>query len=332
MKLVVTGGCGFIGRNLIERARAAGAALRVVDDLSAGTSDDLSCFGRTARLDPDAGRWPWTSDIQVLRADVRDQALMERAVAGADAVVHLAACTGIAESLQDPVGHADSNVRGSVVVLEACRRQGVGRCVVASSGAAIGEQPPPLHERLLPAPISPYGASKLAAEAFCSAYRASFGLPAVALRFSNAYGPHSTHKTSVVARFIQSVLAGEPLVVYGDGRQTRDFLFARDLTAAIWAVLERGRPPHVVYQIASGVETSVRALVGLLADLAERRLGRRPRVVHRDRRPGDVERSVADIGRACQDLGFAPATPLAQGLAETFDWFLARRAPSAVPR
>jgi UDP-glucose 4-epimerase len=250
---------------------------------------------------------------------------MERVCRDADAVVHLAANTGIADSLQDPLGHAATNVMGTLVVLEACRRRGVRACVVASSGAAVGEAPPPMREDLVPNPISPYGASKLAAEAYCLTYRSTFGLSAVALRFSNVYGPHSGHKTSVVARFIATILEGSPLTVYGDGRQTRDFLFVRDLTAAVWAALEPGRAQHGVYQIGSGVETAITDLLGRLAALAHARLGRRPRVEHRPARAGEVARNFADPGRARRDLGWTPTTQLDRGLAETFDWFLARQ-------
>jgi UDP-glucose 4-epimerase len=323
VRLVVTGGCGFIGRNLIASARERGVQIRVIDDLSAGTSDDLAFLGPVTRLGPAADAEAWSEGIQILKADVRDLAAMERVCRQADAVVHLAASTGIADSLQDPVGHAAANVLGTVVVLEACRRQGVGACVVASSGAAVGEATPPMREDLLPKPVSPYGASKLAGEAFGQTYRSAFGLGAVALRFSNVYGPHSGHKTSVVARFIATILDGGPLTIYGDGRQTRDFLFVRDLTAAVWAALGPGRPPHGVYQIGSGVETSINDLMARLTDLAQARLGRRPRVEHQPARGGEVARNFADPARARRELGWAPSTPLDRGLAETFDWFLA---------
>ncbi|MBI4593099.1 MAG: NAD-dependent epimerase/dehydratase family protein [Candidatus Rokubacteria bacterium] len=325
MRVVVTGGCGFIGRNLLELARARGAQVRVLDDLSAGTSDDLGAFGPVERLDAGAAGYVWSDGIQTLRADIRDLAAVAKACRGAEGVVHLAASTGIADSLANPIAHASANVLGTVVVLEACRQQGVARCVVASSGAAVGDVTPPMHERLVPNPVSPYGASKLAAEAYCLAYRGSFGLGAVALRFSNVYGPHSGHKTSVVAGFIGRILDGQTLTIYGDGRQTRDFVFVGDLAGAIWAALTAGRVPEGVYQIASGVETSVNDLFGLLGGLAEARLGRRPAVEYRPTRAGEVARNFADITRARTDLGFSPVTPLRLGLETTFDWFLAER-------
>jgi len=322
VKLVVTGGCGFIGRNLIAAAHGRSVRLRVIDDLSAGTDDELGFLGPVVRLDPAANRYTWSDEIQILKADVRDLAAVEKVCRGADGVVHLAASTGIPDSLEKPLEHCSSNVLGTAVVLEACRRHGVGRCVVASSAAAVGDATPPMHEGLVPSPVSPYGASKLAAEAYCSAYRGAFGLSAVALRFSNVYGPHSGHKTSVVARFITAILDGRTLTIYGDGHQTRDLLYVRDLTGAIWAALATGRTAHGVYQIGSGVETAVNDLLGRLGDLAEARIGRRPRVEHRLPRAGEVERSFADISRARADLGWAPSTPVARGLEETFDWFL----------
>lgn len=331
MNVLITGGCGFIGRSLVELTRARGARLRVIDDLSGGTSDDLSAFGPVVRLDPAGKRDEWTEAIQVVRADVRDLAAVRAGCRGADAVVHLAAATGIADSLSDPVAHTSANVLGTVTVLEACRLEGVRRCVFASSGAAVGEVTPPMREDLVPNPVSPYGASKLAGEAACLAYRGSFGLEAVALRFSNVYGPYSGHKTSVVAGFISRILEGRTLTIYGDGRQTRDFVFVRDLVAAVWAALTVGRLPHGVYQIASGVETPVNELFRLLSDIADARLGRRPAVEYQPRRPGEVERNFADISRARAELGFAPATPLGTGLETTFDWFVARR-PAALRR
>jgi UDP-glucose 4-epimerase len=324
VRVVVTGGCGFIGRNLLGSARARGVQVRVIDNLSAGADDDLSFLGPVRRLDPAAAHG-WDDAIQVLRADARDLATVEKACRDADAVVHLAASTGIVESLADPPANAATNVLGTVVVLEACRRQGVRGCVVASSGAALGEAPPPLHEAVWPNPISPYGASKLAGEAYCLAYRAAFGLGAVALRFSNVYGPHSTHKTSVVARFVSTILAGGTLTLYGDGRQTRDFLFTDDLAGAIWAAVAAPRAPSGVYQIGSGVETSVNDLIACLGDLAEARLGRRSRVEHRPRRAGEVVRNVPDPSRARAELGWSAVTPLARGLEATFEWFLARQ-------
>jgi UDP-glucose 4-epimerase len=318
VKVLVTGGAGFIGRNLVPALRRRGDRVLVLDDLSAGSAPPADAVV----LPPGGGGWD--AAVGFVRADARDLAAVRRACRGADGVVHLAASTGIPDSLARPLEHCENNATGTLVVLEACRQEGVSRCVVASSGAAVGDAPPPVHEGAPPAPVSPYGASKLAGEAYCRAYRASFGLAAHALRFSNVYGPHSDRKTSVVATFVAAVLEGRPLVVFGDGTQTRDFVFVEDLVEGIRAALLTGAP-HPVYQLGSGVETSVEALVALLGDVAERHLGARPRVERRPARAGEVRRSVADVSLARRALGWTPATPLADGLARTFAWFLARR-------
>ncbi len=324
MRILVTGGAGFIGRNLVERLRADGLGVRVLDDLSSGAPPLPGAV--TA-----AAGGAWRAPLEFVRGDIRDLTATRAACRGADAVVHLAATAGIADSLAHPVEHCENNATGTLIVLEACRQEGVRRCVVASSGAAVGEVPPPVREDAVPAPVSPYGASKLAAEAYCHAYRASFGLGALALRFSNVYGPHSGHKTSAVATFIAALLDGGVLTVHGDGEQTRDFVFVGDLVDGIVHAVTTPAPAHALYQLGSGVETSVNALVGLLGDLALARLGARPRVEHRPARAGEVRRSVTDVTRAARDLAWVPRTPLAAGLALTFDWFVARRAAAHPP-
>ncbi|MBI3635078.1 MAG: NAD-dependent epimerase/dehydratase family protein, partial [Candidatus Rokubacteria bacterium] len=278
MNVLVTGGLGFIGTNLVERLRGPQFRVRLLDDLSAHP-------GATA---PPEGADAWTTAPGFVRADVCDVDAMVRACRGADAVIHLAASTGIPDSLRDPLAHCETNATGTLVVLEACRRAGVARCVVASSGAAVGDAPPPIHERAVPSPVSPYGASKLAAEAYCQAYRGAFGLATHALRFSNVYGPHSGHKTSAVATFIGTVLEDRPLTIYGDGEQTRDFVFVGDLVDGVAGALTAERAAQCVYQLGSAVETSINALVALLRDVAMKRLGRDVRVEHRPPRPGEV--------------------------------------------
>jgi UDP-glucose 4-epimerase len=168
-------------------------------------------------------------------------------------------------------------------------------------------------------PLAPYGASKLAGEGYCSAYFGSYGVPTVALRFSNVYGPWSYQKASVVAAFFKCLRAGEPLVVYGDGRQTRDFLYVEDLCAGVVAAVERESSGQV-FQIAAGVETEI-------GDLAERMLavtGLRVPIEHRPARAGEVVRNYARIDRARRVLGYDPATPLDEGLRRTWEWFRSR--------
>ena len=323
MRWLVTGGAGFIGRNLLrlllEQGRAA--AIRVVDDLSAGGEETRP--GEPFRgVSADAPGPLRDGAFEFVRADVRDREAMLRAAEGAEAVVHLAAATGVLPSIEDPFTDCSTNVLGTLAVLEGARRAGASGFVLASSGAPLGEQDPPLHENKVPRPISPYGASKLAGEAYCSAYHGSFGLATAALRFSNVYGPGSIHKGSVVAKFIRRALRGEPLTVYGEGEQTRDFVYVDDLVEAIARAGSLGLRGETL-QIATGRETSVNELVGLLERVLRERGGVQVKIVHEPPIEGDVQRNYADISKARRLLDWEPRMALEEGLARTVDWFLA---------
>jgi len=204
---LVTGGCGFIGPALIARLLDdAGNVVRVIDDLSAGRVENLR---RVAEIETVAARElrPLRRRIQLAVGDIADAELAEAACRGMDVVIHLAANTGVAPSIADPRADCLANVIGTFNYLEGARAAGVRRFVFASSGATVGECEPPIHELVPARPVSPYGASKLAGEAYCSAYARTFGLATVALRFGNVYGPGSEHKESVVAKFIRRAFA-----------------------------------------------------------------------------------------------------------------------------
>ncbi len=303
MTVLVTGGCGFIGSNLVRRLSARGVRLRLLDNLSVGTRDTL----------------PPGSGVDLIVGDIRDGAVVARAVEGVEAVVHLAAATGVSDSVSDPASDFDANVVGTFNLLRASVAASVRRFVFASSNAAIGEHPPPVDELRVPRPISPYGAGKLAGEGYCAAFAAAYGLQTFVLRFSNVYGPGSTHKTSVVARFIREGLQKGAVTVYGDGRQTRDFLYVEDLCSAVEAALAATGSGEV-FQIASGTETTVLTLVATLKAVAARDFD----VVFAPARAGDIARNVSDISKATRLLGYRPVVPLEDGLRRTCDWFLRR--------
>ena len=209
--ILVTGGCGFIGANLIRIVveRSLVQSIRVVDDESCGCRDAIAHY-----------------DVEFVKGDIRDRRLMRRVLRNVDAVVHLAADTNVIDSIADPEKNFDINVAGTFRLLMLMREMGVPRLVNASTGGAIlGEARPPVHEEMVPRPTSPYGAAKASVETWCSAFAASYGLDSVSLRFSNVYGPLSFHKGSVIAAFMRRILGGDPLVVYGDGSQTRDYIF-----------------------------------------------------------------------------------------------------------
>jgi len=315
---LVTGGCGFIGVNLVKALHAGGAAVRVLDDLSAGSRDNLAAVApfeeadRKCRLRQDT--------VELLVGDVRDPVAAGRALDGVDTVVHLAAQTGVIPSVENPRNDCDQNVMGTLNMLLAAREARAKCFVQASSGAPLGEQDPPVHEGKVPRPLSPYGASKLACEAYCSAFHASYGLNTVALRFSNAYGPWSFRKGSVVALFFRRAMAGEPLVIYGDGRQTRDFVHTEDLCQAVIRAAGADAGGEV-FQIGTGRETAVNDLAEKIKKLVARDLRKKVEVVNLPARKGEITRSVCDIAKAKKKLGYKPRVALADGLAVTWEWF-----------
>ena len=332
---LITGGCGFIGCNLIRQLRAEGGhEIRVLDTLEAGGAERLAAVAPVdevggparARSGPDCA-------VELVVGDILDADLVARSARERDILVHLAANTGVGPSVEDPRRDCVTNVIGTLNCLEAARHAGVRRFVFASSSAPLGAVEPPLHEDKAPRPASPYGASKLAGEGYCSAYWQSFGLETVALRFGNVYGPGSERKTSVVAAFIRRALAGERLEVFGDGSQTRDFIFVDDL---VRAVLRAAQAPGIggeVFQIATARETTVADMARLVVEvMAEAGL---PRVTvrHAAPRAGDAHRSYADTAKAERLLGWRATTPLEEGLRRVLRWFQERAAgPEAAGR
>ena len=299
-RALVTGGAGFIGSALVPALAGAGYDVLVVDDLSVGDPITVERAGAELR-----------------KGDVRDLELVTTAARGCDVVFHLAAGAGVIESVTDPLTNFDQNVRGTLTVLEAARRAEVPRLVFSSSNAPLGANAYPAREDKPVAPLSPYGASKAAGEAYCSAYFGAYGMDAVVVRFSNAYGPHSAHKGNVIPLFIRRMRAGEELVVYGDGDQTRDFVFCEDLAAGLIAAARTPAVGGQIFQLASGVETSLNRLLELLSAAS----GMSPRVRLEPPRPGEILRNYSLIDKARSVLGYSPAVPLEDGLKRTWDWF-----------
>ena len=281
MKILVTGGAGFIGSNLVPHLAKLGHDVVVLDNLSGGQ---------------DAPAFP--ESVEFRHGDFLDWALLSECLAGVEVVVHLAAKTGVIDSIADPVGCFTCNVEGTFRLLETTRHAKIKHFVNASTGGAIlGDATPPISEAMAPAPLSPYGASKLATEGFCSAYFGSYGLPCASLRFSNIYGPKSAHKKSVVAAFIKRALNDEPLVIYGDGTQQRDYLYVGDLARGIAAVIEH--QANGTFQLGSGRPTSVVELVQALASTTGSRLN----IEHQQARKGEVYSTWCDITKARDAFG-----------------------------
>ena len=304
MRTLVTGGCGFIGANLVPMLLARGTEVRVLDNLAAGGPERLP------------------GDVEVLEGDVRDADAVGRAATGVDAVIHLAAAGNVADSVADPLANFEVNARGTLNVLRAAEQAGVERFVFASTGGAlIGDADPPVDESSVPRPISPYGASKLAGEGYCHAFRGSYGLGTVALRFANVYGPRSEHKKGAVTVFIKRALHGQPLTIYGDGAATRDFIYVDDLCAGIATAALDARDVGGVVHLASERETSIAELAQVVLDAAGAVLP----IEHLPPRRGEVERNFAIARHAAEVLGFRAAVDLEEGIARTVDWFRATR-------
>ena len=322
MKWLITGGCGFIGTNLIQWLQRQGTHhIRIVDNLSSGTRSNLTRISSCIEKNPIAIDAP-PEGLELVVGDILDEELAHRVVLGVDAIVHLAANTGVTPSVEEPRSDCYANIIGTLNYLEAARQRKIQRVVFASSGAPIGNVTPPIHEELPPHPVSPYGASKLAGEGYCSAYYHSFGLNTIALRFGNVYGPGSHHKDSVVAKFIRQALDGEVLEIYGDGTQTRDFIYIDDLVEAIYLAGTGTGMGGEIFQIASNRETTVGEVTEHIVKSLEAKGITNVRVMNAERRVGDVMRNYSDTTKARKVLGWHPRTSLQLGLEKTVDFFL----------
>ncbi|MBI4665240.1 MAG: SDR family NAD(P)-dependent oxidoreductase [Nitrospinae bacterium] len=310
-RILVTGGAGFIGASLVKRLVAEGARVTVFDNFSTGSRKAVDGCGAT-----------------VIEGDVRDPQAVERAVAGHDAVAHLAGHADVAESIKDPMLDFGVNVAGSLNTLMASVKNGVKRFIFASSSAAVGEAPQPVDENSPLKPLSAYGASKMAVEGYLSACHASYGIQTAALRFSNVYGPGSMMKSDVVSVFFRNALEGRPLAIYGDGGQTRDFIYIDDLCRAIILTLENGRHnaggPNIwgsAYQLGSGTETSINSLGDMVKRVVERHAGITAPIEYLPPRPGEIIRNYADISNFSRVFGFKPETALPEGLERVWEFF-----------
>jgi UDP-glucose 4-epimerase len=298
--ILITGGAGFIGRHLADHlASRDGTSVSVIDNESLGDRKHLDL-----------------ERIRFIEGDLRSREDLTAALEGQDVVVHLAADTRVMDSIENPQHNFENNVIGTFNLLELSRELGIRRIVAASTGGAIlGDVPPPVHEEMAPQPTSPYGASKLMLEGYLSAYSAAFGVSGCALRFSNIYGPRSFHKGSVVAHFFKQILAGEPVVVYGDGSQTRDYLYVGDLVEAIGTAMDSD--VEGAYQLGSGQPTTLNQLLDVMRTVT----GRDLEVEYRDFRAGEVRDTWCQVDKARAGFGYDPRTSLEDGLRATWAWF-----------
>jgi UDP-glucose 4-epimerase len=302
---LVTGGAGFIGSHLVEGLLARGVRVRVLDDLSTGHAANL----------------PAHANLEFLNGSISDPARVAEAVRDCHVVFHLAALPSVTKSVEDPIGSHAITATGSVNVLDAARRAKVKRVVYAASSSAYGDQPGTLrteHDLLIP--LSPYAAAKLAGEHYCRAFTEVYGLETVRLRFFNVFGPRQDPKspyTGVIAIFVAAMSAGKQPTIFGDGLQTRDFVYVENVVQALLQAAAAPAASGNVYNIGNGQAITVLDLVQHLNDL----LGTKLPAIHAAPRAGDVRYSQADISRARQDLGYDPRVSFVEGLRRTLEWY-----------
>ncbi|MFS8639404.1 MAG: SDR family NAD(P)-dependent oxidoreductase [Symbiobacteriaceae bacterium] len=314
MRLLVTGGAGFIGSHLAEYALTRGAEVVVLDALTANYEPALKrhnvkAVRETARR--------LGASFRFVRGDVRDAALLDRLFARHrfTHVAHLAALPGVRPSLAAPRRYLEINVGGTVALLEAVRRHGAERVVIASSSSVYGARPGPWSESLPPAPLSPYAASKAAAEQYALTYQRLLGIGVTCLRYFTVYGPRQ-RPDMAIARFTARALAGRPVPVYGDGNSRRDYTEVSDAVRGTWAALCEPGSDFRVYNLGSGRPVTLHELIAALGRVLRRPIALEPQPPA----PGDAPATWADLSLARQRLGYEPRVSLEQGLARYVTW------------
>lgn len=304
MKYIVTGGAGFIGSHIAEELVRQGHETVVLDNLFSGKETNLAHI---------------RDRIAFVRGSVLDLPLLEEIFAGADGVFHEAAIASVPRSIADPLATNEANVCGTLQVAVAARDCGVRKIVFASSSSVYGDSPVlPKNEGMTPDPISPYAVSKLAGEQYLNVFSRVYGLPAVSLRYFNVFGPRQDPRSeyaAVIPKFITKILEGKPPVIHGDGTQSRDFTYVRDVVQANMKAMSGDA--EGVFNIACHRRTTLLELARMIMDIC----GKEVTPLHDPPRAGDVQHSLADIGRAGAAFGYSPEYTLETGLAETIRWF-----------
>jgi nucleoside-diphosphate-sugar epimerase len=303
-RYLVTGGAGFIGSHIVNRLVREGAFARVVDNLSTGEIDRLDDF---------------EGQIEFIKGDLADSAVSDRAVQNIDYVFHQAALPSVQRSVSDPVATHRANVTATLNLLESSRKATVRRFVYAASSSAYGDtEILPKNEEMSPNPLSPYALQKLIGEHYCKIYHALYCLETVSLRYFNVFGPgqdpHSEY-SAVIPKFITSLLAGKPLVVFGDGQQSRDFTFIDNIVEANLAALTSPNAPGKIINVGYGKQTTLNQIINLLKEI----VGIQVSVEYRPARTGDVRHSLADISLARGVLAYQPKVGVQEGLKKTVE-------------
>ncbi len=311
MRILVTGGAGFIGSHIVDRCVADGHEVTILDNLSNSTLSNLEEYTKERAVD-------------FLKCDIRDLRVVKKFMRGVDAVFHEAAQVSVPLSMEDPVYVDDVNVRGTLNLLIAASEEEVERFIYASSSSVYGDPLSlPVAEDSPLRPLSPYAASKLAGEVYCTAFQNAKGLPIVSLRYFNVYGPRQRLDgyASVIPSFIRGLLEHKPMTIFGDGSQTRDFVHVRDVVEANILALTVDRAVGEAFNIGSGESTSVTELSNILREVSNVKTAP---PIHASPRRGDVKHSTADITKTEKILGYKPRTNLRLDLKSLFESYRKR--------
>lgn len=307
MRYLVTGGAGFIGSHIAEVLAARGDEITILDNLSSGKVENILQIGMA-------------DNIRFIQGSVTDYSLLRSVCEDIDGIFHQAAQVSVQRSIENPLETHAVNATGTLQLLLAARECGISHMVCASTAAVYGNRPElPKTEGMEPDPLSPYAASKLAVEEYGKVFSALYGMKVASLRYFNVFGPRQDPGSAYAAaipKFITQIRDGKPPVVFGDGEQTRDFVYVKDVVRANIMAMERHAAG--VYNIARGERTSINRLITLLAGI----MGREVTPIYADQKTGDVKHSVADVSQAERSFGFVSEYPISDALSETIDWFV----------
>jgi len=316
MRVLVTGGGGFIGSHLAARLVADGHDVRVLDNFATGRRSNIEAIG---------------GDVELVEGDIQSYERAHNAVRGCEIVFHQAALPSVPRSIQDPLASNATNVIGTLNILLAARDEGVRRVVYASSSSVYGANPTlPKQEDMATLPISPYATAKLAAEGYCRSFGIGYGLQTVALRYFNVFGARqdpTSQYAAVIPNFIAALLDNRPVTIFGDGEQSRDFTHVDNVVQANLLAVDAPDVSGRVFNIAYGVKVTLNELVTELQEL----IGTEVETIHAPRRAGDVPHSLASLERARAELGYEPQVDLREGLTRTIEYYREQRAAAALP-
>jgi UDP-glucose 4-epimerase len=323
MRILITGGLGFIGTNLVKflYEKKTISKIIIIDNYSKikkpqfDDLDNIKYFSNKTLYKENKKR------INVIKANIKDYKFAEKICDGIDYVIHLAAEPGVDISVNQPKLAFDINVNGAFNYLESSRINNVKNFIFASSGSVFGSAKPPMKETFAKDPISPYGSSKLSIESFCGSYSSVYGINTTILRFSNVYGNYSYHKNSVILQYIRNTIEKKPLFVFGDGKQTRDYIHVDDIVSAIYKSM-KNKNKYVAHHIGTGVETTINQIIGLITSTFKFHRLEMPKIIYKNIRTGDMKNNYLYIKNTQNKLGWKARTTLEKGIRKTISWYL----------